>query len=81
MSAILVVVFLALAVLSLYSYNGTPHSGPPGICGRVDLFGQIFSVPFSCQDFSIGELVVGGVCFAAALAFALLWRPSRGPVE
>jgi hypothetical protein len=80
MSAILAVGFVALAILGIVSYNGTPHGGPTSVCSPVSIFGSVLSVPFDCRYFSLGEIILTIVCFLLAVVAALSARPNRpGP--
>jgi hypothetical protein len=80
MSAILAVGFMALAILGIVSYNGTPHGGPTSVCSPVSIFGSVLSVPFDCRYFSLGEIILTIVCFLLAVVAALSARPNRpGP--
>jgi hypothetical protein len=81
MSIILAIGFLALAILGIVSYNGTPHGGPTSVCSPVSIFGSVLSVPFDCRYFSLGEIIFIVVCFLLAVVAALSARPNRpGPV-
>jgi hypothetical protein len=80
MSIILAIGFLALAILGIVSYNGTPHGGPTSVCSPISIFGSVLSVPFDCRYFSLGEIVFIVVCFLLAVVAALSARPNRpGP--
>jgi hypothetical protein len=80
MSIILAIGFLALAILGIVSYNGTPHAGPTSVCSPISIFGSVLSVPFDCRYFSLGEIVFIVVCFLLAVVAALSARPNRpGP--
>jgi hypothetical protein len=80
MSIILAIGFVALAILGVVAYNGTPHGGPTSVCSPVSIFGSVFSVPFDCRYFSLGEIVFIIVCFLLAVVAALSARPDRpGP--
>lgn len=80
MSAILALGFMALALLGIVSYNGTPHGGPTSVCSPITVFGSILSIPFDCRYFSLGEIIFIIVCFLLALVAAFSARPDRpGP--
>lgn len=82
MSAILAVGFIALAILGIVTYNGTPHGGPTSVCSPVSAFGTVFSVPMDCRYFSLGEIIFSVLCFVLALVAALSARPDRrGPAR
>ena len=80
MSGLLALMFLAAAVFSFVAYNGTPHNGTSPQCGPLDLFGQTFTVPFGCADFSKGEIILAIACLLMALLSAIAARPRR-PVD
>lgn len=80
MSFILAFGFLALAVLGIVTYNGTPHDGPTSVCSPINFFGSVLTVPFDCRYFSLGEIVFTILCFVLAVVAAFSARPSRpGP--
>jgi hypothetical protein len=80
MGIVLAIVFLAIAVVALVVYGGTPHGGPTTTCGPITAFGHTFTVSADCRYISIGELVVAGAFFFLAILAALSARP-RGPVR
>lgn len=80
LSALLAVGFVVLALLGVVSYNATPHGGPTAVCSPINLFGSVFSVPFDCRYFSLGEIIFTILCFLLAILAAFSARPQRpGP--
>lgn len=80
LSGLLAIGFVVLALLGVVAYNGTPHGGPTAVCSPISLFGSVFSVPFDCRYFSLGEIVFTIVCFLLAVLAAFSARPARpGP--
>jgi hypothetical protein len=80
LSALLAIGFVALALLGVVSYNGTPHGGPTAVCSPISLFGSVFSVPMDCRYFSLAEIVFTIICFLLAVVAAFSARPERpGP--
>jgi hypothetical protein len=73
-------VCLAIAILALIAYGGTPHGGPTASCGPINVVGHSFTLSTDCRYVSIGELAVAGLFFFLAIAAAVSARP-RGPVR
>ncbi|GAC1661571.1 MAG: hypothetical protein NVS9B15_25130 [Acidobacteriaceae bacterium] len=78
MGIIIAVLLVAVAVVAMVAYGGTPHGGPTTLCGPIDVFGyRINSVTGDCRYISIGELAIAGVFLFLALMVALASRPHR----
>ena len=77
LSVLVAIVCVALGILGIVAFNGTPHGGPTSVCSPVSLFGSVFSVPFDCRVLTWGEIIFIAVCFLLAVMAALAARPSR----
>lgn len=75
MGLVVAVLLLALAVVSLIVYGGTPHGGPTTSCGPITAFSHSFTVMADCRYVSVGELVFAGLFFFLALVVGLNARP------
>ena len=80
MGIVLAIIFLAVAIVAIVGYAGTPHGGPTTSCGPITAFGHTFTLSADCRYVSIAELVVAGAFFFLAILAALAARP-RGPVR
>jgi len=75
MALIVVLAFMAIAVLALFAYGGTPHSGPATTCGPINVFGNHFTLTADCRYVSAAEIAIAAVFFALAVFIALSARP------
>lgn len=75
MGILVAVIFLAIGIVSLVVYNGTPHGGPTTSCGPVTAFNQTFTIQADCRYISVGELAIAGVFIFLAILIALANRP------
>lgn len=71
--------FLAVGIVSLVTYNATPHGGPTTSCGPITAFDQTFTVAADCRYISVGELAIGGLFIFLAILVALASRPRGSP--
>ena len=79
MGLIFAFVFLAVGILALIAYGGTPHGGPTTSCGPIDFFGHSFTLSADCRYISAGEVALAVVSFLLAVVALLIGRP-RTPV-
>ncbi len=75
MGFILAIIFLAIGVVTLVAYGGTPHGGPTTNCGPIDFFGHSYTVSADCRYVSAGEITIAIACFLLAVISVLLARP------
>ena len=75
MGIVLAVVFLAVGILALIAYSGTPHGGPTQTCSPIVVFNHTYTINADCRYVSIGELAVVAVFLFAAVLTALAARP------
>ncbi len=76
MGIVFALLFLAVAVVAVVAYGGTPHGGPTIVCGPMHIFGYTTTIQADCRYVSVGELVVAGVFLFIAIIAALSGRPS-----
>lgn len=74
---LLAIFFLALGVVALIAFSGTPQTTGASTCGPITFFNWQFSVHADCKVISIPELVTGIGLFLLALLAALTARPGR----
>jgi hypothetical protein len=77
MGILLAILFLALGILALVAYNGTPHGGPTTTCGPIHAFGQQLTVHTDCRYISAGEVGGAVAFFLLAVIAAVASRPGR----
>jgi hypothetical protein len=70
-------IFVALAVLTVIVYGGTPHGATGSQCGPIHAFGHSYTVDMDCIGVSGIEITVSVVWFALALYSLFLARPGR----
>ena len=75
---VLAILLLALAVVSLIAYNGTPHAGGTDTCGPITFFNWTFNVHADCRAVAIPEIAAAVIFFVLALWAAVAARPGRG---
>jgi hypothetical protein len=78
MGLVLAVIILAIGVLFLAAYGGTPHGGPTSTCTPINFLGQTYSISGDCRYISIGEIGLGIAFILLAIFIAVASRP-RGP--
>ena len=79
MGLVVAVVFLAVGVLALVAYGGTPHGGPTTTCGPIQFFNYTLTANTDCRYVSAVEIAVAIAFFLIAIITALAARPGRGP--
>lgn len=75
MGIVIAIILVALAVVALIAYGGTPHGGPTSVCGPITAFNHTFTVNADCRYISVAELIAAGAFFFLALVAALSARP------
>lgn len=74
---LIAILLLAVGVLALTIYNGTPHYGPTSTCAPITIFSHDYTIAADCRIISVLELVAATVSFIFAVFLVLLARPHR----